>query len=792
MESLLIGDPNRDDDTGTPLLDDVDTNFSENQEADVSGPLSGSVTPTLDDNPPHLDTVAPARLDALTQQTSLATGISGHPEGDEEPNVDSRDNTPVEDENPEPMETRHRRLSDASNFSLVSNNSLLELQGDKNDDISSLSGLSSPEHPEKSPELNKSDLEDGEISASRNPRNKKKQRDADSKNHNGRHDRRSSSSGGYRRRSGGRRHRSGSYESSRHVVDRRDPSYDAYDDFGRRNRRSSGSKRTADLPRYDVRNVIERKRKKSKRESRSRSHSRSWSRSNSRERKRGKKGKKKRRSSRSMSPPPRKRLHSSRRSRSRSRTPPARRKNRRSHSRSHSPGYGRGRKSRYSRSPSFDDRYSGRKSSPVRRGKSPKKGKKSGLQSKKKLNKKRDKSPDVVEIGSKKKSKGNKKLGKTMSKKGNKSFLNGDSMTSTKTKKKRKNNEDNLNASSVITEKEVFASGDKIMVSVNFRKTNEKAKEVTSSSTVASSSAAAAAAAASAKPTVVIDVMSSPYQVIEPSPQEVIDVFSDDEEKQKTKKKTQQQQQQPTPISEISAPNGGLAPQQKASPSPLEIPVRVPNPESENKSQSKEVENDDQHKGPCTPPPLVDESLDLIRGPQTPTEDPLDSYDPCDPTESPEVDDADGNASFNGLLNDHPQQNGSQKTNGGSDSLLKSAATAIPFLLEDSQATNGDLGSAGKPPSAGGGGSDNDKLDFSVDMDMDSPFSPQSSELSDIFEPPLNTPLTNKKLATKRPPPQHKNSRQKSNSKHYRRTSQQQSITSIFQVKNHPKTNIFI
>ena len=40
-----------------------------------------------------------------------------------------------------------------------------------------------------------------------------------------------------------------------------------------------------------------------------------------------------------------------------------------------------------------------------------------------------------------------------------------------------------------------------------------------------------------------------------------------------------------------------------------------------------------------------------------------------------------------------------------------------------------------------------------MDMDMDSPFSPQSSELSDIFEPPsaLNTPLTNKKLAAKRP-----------------------------------------
>jgi hypothetical protein len=30
---------------------------------------------------------------------------------------------------------------------------------------------------------------------------------------------------------------------------------------------------------------------------------------------------------------------------------------------------------------------------------------------------------------------------------------------------------------------------------------------------------------------------------------------------------------------------------------------------------------------------------------------------------------------------------------------------------------------------------------------MDSPTSPHSSDMSDIFEPPLNTPLTNKKLS---------------------------------------------
>merc|ERR1712029_656243 len=42
---------------------------------------------------------------------------------------------------------------------------------------------------------------------------------------------------------------------------------------------------------------------------------------------------------------------------------------------------------------------------------------------------------------------------------------------------------------------------------------------------------------------------------------------------------------------------------------------------------------------------------------------------------------------------------------------------------------------------------DKDQIDFPVDMDMDSPFSPQSSEMSGIFEPPLDTPLTNRKMS---------------------------------------------
>merc|ERR1719394_818442 len=105
---------------------------------------------------------------------------------------------------------------------------------------------------------------------------------------------------------------------------------------------------------------------------------------------------------------------------------------------------------------------------------------------------------------------------------------------------------------------------------------------------------------------------------------------------------------------------------------------------------------------------------------------------------------------FNGLLT--KEQNGNQKSSTGGG-----VETDIPFLESDKN---------------GGGGGDDDIDDgvdndvVPVDMDMDSPFSPQSSELSDIFEPPsaLNTPLTNKKLAAKQRP-QHKfssSSRQKS------------------------------
>jgi hypothetical protein len=93
------------------------------------------------------------------------------------------------------------------------------------------------------------------------------------------------------------------------------------------------------------------------------------------------------------------------------------------------------------------------------------------------------------------------------------------------------------------------------------------------------------------------------------------------------------------------------------------------------------------------------------------------------------------------------------------NSLLSTAAKAIPFLFEDGVggATtngNGNAGQAGN--AADNNGHDSDKMDLPVDMDMDSPTSPHSSDMSDIFEPPLNTPVTNKKM-TKASKRQHKN-----------------------------------
>lgn len=311
----------------------------------------------------------------------------------------------------------------------------------------------------------------------------------------------------------------------------------------------------------------------------------------------------------------------------------------------------------------------------------------------------------------------------------------------------------NAHSASTVADKEVFASGDKIMVSVNFKNNHDSSKK------------ASKEAAASKKPSVVIDVMASPYQVIENSPQEVVDVLSDLEEAADGVKKSLKERLASNPEAAVTAKSPAEQQQEEA------VAANETN-QDEADGVEDVVENTNTmvsmaeaaeaaplthmlHKGPCTPPPEAEDRLEVSRGPQTPEEQQANnSCDPCNPTESPpNMNNSDNDNDWN----DQPLLSSSSSSSnedgsvedGGSNSLLNSAANAIPFLLDDSLMKRLDKEKAEKNSSEVVSSEvNNDQLP--VDMDMDSPFSPQSSEMSDIFEPPLNTPLMNKKLA-KRP-----------------------------------------
>ena len=72
------------------------------------------------------------------------------------------------------------------------------------------------------------------------------------------------------------------------------------------------------------------------------------------------------------------------------------------------------------------------------------------------------------------------------------------------------NDQKTLNVTKQITKLILSILGDKIMVSVNFKNSANKS---------------AAEIAATTKPSVTIDIMSSPYQVIEASPEPIVDVY---------------------------------------------------------------------------------------------------------------------------------------------------------------------------------------------------------------------------------------------------------------------------
>ena len=88
------------------------------------------------------------------------------------------------------------------------------------------------------------------------------------------------------------------------------------------------------------------------------------------------------------------------------------------------------------------------------------------------------------------------------------------------------------------------------------------------------------------------------------------------------------------------------------------------------------------------------------------------------------------------------------------DELMQTAKNTIPFLMEDSLIQRLENNDKSVSSTTNNDSAVNNSNDFNdllpVDMDMDSPFSPQSSEGSDIFEPPMptqNTPGSKKRKA---------------------------------------------
>jgi len=250
-----------------------------------------------------------------------------------------------------------------------------------------------------------------------------------------------------------------------------------------------------------------------------------------------------------------------------------------------------------------------------------------------------------------------------------------------------------------VADKEVFTSGDKIMVSVNFKNSANKS---------------AAEIAATTKPSVTIDIMSSPYQVIEASPEPIVDVYSEDEI-----------EKAPTMLS--------LAKEKTA------LEKKLSNNDKNNEivgndnfsitvieEADNNVEHIESHKGPCTPPQNNHESLDLAKGPQTP-EDPMDDYDPCSPTESPDIEIDDDDI----LLH-----SGSSSSASNHGDLMKTAANTVPFLMEKSLIQGLENNDKNVSSTTNNDVSANDFNDHPIDMDMDSPFSPNDSDISDMFEPP--------------------------------------------------------
>lgn len=688
---------------GTPLLDDVDVEATEmdaRRKEDDTTPLEDEREMGEDEDVVALHSPEQERfeLDGDSKPDKLTPGETGEAEqvisreSERSGGLSPVSNSSLPLQSP-PTSRRNNRSKDTRKRD-VSPPKLLEDDEDGFSSFSEESVLMVPHSPDVLVVGGKDDLEDGEIGIKKGGKKNKSERLEKRKVKGSRKGDRERD-----RKSGSGRKRKRSRDRSRSMDSDRD-----------RARKRVNQK---DLPRYDVRNIINRKRG-----IKGRSRSRSWSRSRSRSRN----VRSRSRSPFSMSPS---------RSRSRSYSPVSKKKGSRSTKK----------KGGKPRKPS---------PSPVR--------KKSSKSQKKKEKEKRLKK-NADKIGKKKNT-----LGATTSTKKKKDKTG----TGKTTKKKKSLPETSLASGSSqaailpTTDKEVFASGDNILVSINFGQkdgTSKKKKRSADKNDICDpegNGGNSLQSTSNNKPSIVIDIMQSPYQVFEPSPQETIDLHESDEESsaQKPKKVVEDtngmssssnnmpNSNDSNPHNYQAATNGGGEPSSKGSTSVLTAASIIESLTSSVTTgtfanSSAATNSISVTRGPCTPP--FDEAIDFAKGPQTPPQSDIeDSYDPCNPTESPEYahspgdeNDHEGDDPSDLLLAAHDILNGNSTnaTNASANSNsgkprnpLKDAI--IPFLAEAS-------GSSGKSKESA-----DVSLDYPIDMDMDSPSSPQGSDLSDLFEPP--------------------------------------------------------
>lgn len=466
-------------------------------------------------------------------------------------------------------------------------------------------------------------------------------------------------------------------------------------------------RRYHDLPRYDVRNLINKRRSGRERtdspprRSRHRSYGRSLTRSRTR--------------SRSIS-------------RSRSRSPS------RSRSRSISPRRKKRAKSTRLKAKRTKERTV--TAAPKETVRSPKKGSNKSTAKTAKKKKQRDKSPEPVK-------KKHRRVRHSSGEEPHVSFSKTDRPKKSKKAPKRAPTAVSGTPSSTVA-KEVFASGDNILVSVNFGPNSASTNgDSSSKSRSAGVAANAPTELANQKPAAVIDIMSSPYLVIESSPKETIDLASGDEDEPTTPEPVQSQQPIASNIvTTTSALSEGPSSSQAAVTSTSSASESGPFPTVSSAGASSSasvtvVTNNGLPKGPCTPPSHEEEAIDFALGPQTPQSDMSESYDPCNPTESPDVafgsDNGDSPMNLSAFDMDNSSSSGKRLNNSGISSALD-----IPFLT--------DRVTSEKPTQNG-----NTSLSSEVPMDIavDSPSSPQGSDLSDLFEPPSLFSSAKKKTPTK-------------------------------------------